>query len=196
VPVRSDLLPVTALPGPADRHLHLVPAPAFDSDQAAVGAAPESITPVSHAVPVQGALALSFDVGRGVPAVPVTRPRLVRNVPCAPTAGRTDTRRFAAMLVQGVVEVMSGDRPLGQLARWTTMEVYEELQWRARRATATAAVRLGRPKARVNSVHVYEPHPEAAEVCATVRWSGRTRALALRMEPHGDGWRCTAVSLG
>src|SRR5689334_6060684 len=57
VPVRSDLLAGTNSPGPADRHLHLVPAPALDSEQAAADASTASITPIRGAVPVQGALA-------------------------------------------------------------------------------------------------------------------------------------------
>jgi hypothetical protein len=36
------------------------------------------------------------------------------------------------MVVQAAVEVVAGDRPLTQMVRWTTVEVYEQLQWHRR----------------------------------------------------------------
>ena len=147
-------------------------------------------------VGVQGTLALAFHVGRGVPAVPVPPRPLAGTARAAPGAGRAEARRWAAMLVQGVVEALTGDRPLSQLSRWTTLEVYEQLQWQCGRTRGSAALRAERTKARVSSVHVFEPTASVAEVCATIRLTDRAQALALRMESHGEAWRCTAIAFG
>ena len=158
-------------------------------------------------VPVQGSLALTFELPSGVPAVPSPPPRLrvvghelaARSSRGATEHGtaRPDVARWAAMVVQAAVEVMAGDRPLTQMARWTTTEVYEQLQWRRRSTTsrppADATVLR---RAVVSSVHVCQPDDDVAEACATVRVGDRASAVALRLEADRDAWRCTAIALG
>lgn len=191
------------MPALAQRtRLRLVPAPTTDPpyDDESVGVEPWG----RHGRPaaraglggVQGTLALAFHVGNGVPAVPIPPRRLGGGARALPGVGRAEARRWAAMLVQGVVEAITGDRPLSQLARWTTLDVYEQLQWECRRTRGSAAGRAERVKARVSSVHVFEPTDEVAEVCATIRLTDRAQALALRMEAHGQAWRCTAITFG
>jgi len=100
-------------------------------------------------------------------------------------------RPIARALVQGLLEVLAGVRPVAQLQRTTTPELFLELESlvHARpRATgsrpATGAVR---------SLHVQERPEGVAEVCATVQRGRRAGAIALRLEGLGDRWCCTEV---
>ena len=169
---------------------------------------------------VQGTLALTFVLPSGVPAAPAP-PAGLRLLPrpaervVEPEGGRDadedessddgfgprptaradlpDPRGWAGRLAQALVEVLAGDRPLAQLVRWTTAEVYE---------TVTAAVPARRPRcerpprAQITSVHVREPRDGVAEVAAVVRHGVRSTAVALRIEGLDGRWQCTALELG
>jgi hypothetical protein len=103
-----------------------------------------------------------------------------------------DAEAWTRRLVQAVVEVVSGVRPLAQLVRWTSPDVYAGLQ---RRGSA-----LGRPlpgrRAVVRSVHLCEPADGVIEACAVVIAGSRVRAVALRLEGLDGRWRMTALELG
>ena len=105
-----------------------------------------------------------------------------------------DPKLWAARLVQAIVEVTVGARPVGQLIRWTSTNVYESVQ---RRITHTGSM-LGtarRVAAIVRSVHVSEPGDGVAEVCAVVQQGTRCRAIALRLEGVDGRWQCTALQV-
>ena len=111
---------------------------------------------------------------------------------------RRDLERWAGRYVQAVVEIVGGDRPVSQLLRWSTREVFENLDRRARLVAhaghhqpGTGRVQPVRP--RVLGVHASFVSGRAAEVSAHVRYGERSRALALRFELHVPGWRCTAL---
>jgi hypothetical protein len=154
----------------------------------------------------QGTLALAFALPGGVPAVP-TAPAPLRLVPTRaeddsaprPTSRRElpDPRVWAGRLSQAVLEVLSGDRPVAQLVRWTSAEVYADLQ---RRVVVAARIRPPHLRdgcrAAVRSVHVCEPEDGVAEVTTVVARSARTSAVALRLEGLDGRWRCTALELG
>lgn len=161
---------------------------------------------------VQGTLALAFVLPSGLPAAPVAPPEL-RLVPSwrppsdpdradevdfgpQPTARAAlpDPRRWAARFVQAVVEVLAGDRPHGQLVRWTSAEVYDEIG--ARVAPPDPRCAGSTRRAVVRSVHVSEPVDGIAEVAAMVRGRRRTTAVALRLEGLDGRWQCTALELG
>jgi hypothetical protein len=99
---------------------------------------------------------------------------------------------WAGRLVQAVVEVIGGDRPLGQLVRWTQADVYEQLRTLAARRPAGWPRRV---RAQVRSVHVAEPLDGVAEVCAVVHDGVRARAYALRLEGADGRWCCTELIL-
>ena len=162
----------------------------------------------------QGTLALAFALPSGLPATPVPSARLRvvgRNPGATPhhppgsapsaadeaTACRPEPNRWAALIAQAIVEAEVGDRPLSQLVRWTTAEVYDVIALRcSTHGRRSAVARLGTARAVVASVHVCRIAPDIAEVCATVRRAGRARAVALRLEGIGDAWRCTALTMG
>lgn len=143
---------------------------------------------------LQGTLAL--DLAGGQPGLPET-PELASPAADRVTAVRdTEVRSWAARLAQAVVETVGGQRPVSQLVRWTSAEVYRDLERRAAlvRKASGAATRTVRPQ--VRSIHVCRPTTEVAEVSVHVRHGHRSRALALRLERRGERWLCTVLEFG
>lgn len=155
---------------------------------------------------VQGSLALAFHLPGGLPAVPVTPLRVVPDPEddpgffepqATPAATLPDPRPFTFRLVQAVLEVVVAARPVGQLVRWTTEDVYRQLVRRVRLAGHEDVTRRRqRAPGRVRSVHVSEPRGNAVEACAIVQHQQRATAVALRLEGVDGHWRCTALQLG
>ena len=159
---------------------------------------PQAATPAGRVAPgefaVQGTLALDLRGGQpGLPETPELEPPSPGRVPAVRDA---EVRSWAARLAQAVVETVGGQRPVSQLVRWTSAEVYRDLERRAllvRRASG-AAPRVVRPQ--VRSVHVCRPSTEVAEVSVHVRHGQRSRAVALRLERRGERWLCTVLEFG
>ncbi len=159
---------------------------------------------VRLAVPVaeaQGSLALALLPRQGPPGarhrptgsarpgaavVPVDR-RLRRSI-------EEWTHRFA----QAAVEIVGGDRPVSQLVRWTSADVYADLRLRAHLVARAGGHQPGlsrvqpvRPK--VHSVHACFLSDEVVECGVHVRHGERSRALAVRFERAQQRWICTAL---
>lgn len=112
-----------------------------------------------------------------------------------PTAALPPARAVATVLLQGMLEVLAGVRPLKQLQRDTTAELYARLQSSLESDPGRGQGGAARPNGRsVRSVHVQERPEGVAEVCATVVRGGRTAALALRLEGLDGRWRCTELA--
>ena len=103
-----------------------------------------------------------------------------------------EPRLWAGRLVQAVVEVTVGRRPLAQLLRWTTTDVYDSVRCRIAHAVTVTGSEAA---PRVRSVHVNEPRDGVAEVCAVVQHGPRCRAIALRLEGLDGRWQCTALQV-
>jgi hypothetical protein len=199
--------------------------PPFDDEVGRDHTWPAVVAPGRPAgeAPVQGTLALAFLLPSGLPAAPRPAPalHLVPDLParCDSTAvedladfgpqptsraALPEPRAWAGRLVQAIVEVLAGDRPLTQLVRWTTTEVYEEVTalLSARRPAGVHGQASGRRavdevvRAAVSSVRLTEPADGVAEVAATVRRGRRTTAVALRLEGLDGRWQCTALEVG
>jgi len=139
----------------------------------------------------QGSLALSFPL-----AADECQPSLTLVDPRSPSTV-VDASAWAGRFLQAVVEVVSSDRPLSQLLRWTDERVYEEIGVRKRRMTLrrqATGVKPGRQQ--VASVHVAQLSPATAEVAARVTCGGRSRAVAARLELVRKRWVCTAIAFG
>ena len=108
-----------------------------------------------------------------------------------PTAQLPPSGPFARALVQRLVEVHAGLRPLPQLQRDTSPTLYAELERHLRRRPGAPSA--APPRRTVLSVHVQDRPDGVAEVCATVRGDGRARALALRLEGLRGRWTCTVL---
>lgn len=155
----------------------------------------------------QGTLALTFVLPSGVSSEPrIPRLRLLQSGPdedadFGPQAtGRADLPDpsvWAPRFLQAVLDVLAGDRPSGQLVRWTSEDVYGQVRRMARREgpTRISRARTGR-RAAVRSTRVSEPADGVAEACATVRYLDRVRTVAFRFEGTDGRWRCTVLQFG
>lgn len=116
-----------------------------------------------------------------------------------------EPRNHARKLVQALMEMISGVRPLGQLVPWLHEALYFELSDRYgavreanRRATTrcrnrqdAAGKRSGQLRTRVGGVRICEAADGITEISAVVHERDRTYAVALRMEGLDGAWRCT-----
>lgn len=114
------------------------------------------------------------------------------------TVALPDARSWSTRLAQAAVEVLSGSRPLSQLRRWTSDEVYAQLS----RASRRRSLRVCEPRRRpdrpprviVRAVRVCEVADGVVEACAVVDDGRRARAIALRLEGADGRWRCTQLA--
>ena len=151
---------------------------------------PVPARPASPLASVQGTLALDYgrrgalprrhpSCGSSPAGGPSWRP--------SPTASRRPSSRS-----------IGGDRGPSQLLRWTTEEVYADLQRRSALLARTTPGdrRVRRLRTQVRSVHVFCPSPTAAEISVHVRHGERSRAIAARIELVEGRWCCTALEFG
>ena len=112
----------------------------------------------------------------------------------APPPARPEppVRPVAHALVQGLLEVLAGLRPVAQLKRRTSIELYDELEERVHAQRRPSGRRP--PTGAVQSLHVQQPAAGVAEVCATVRRGPRVAAVALRLELLDQRWCCTSLA--
>src|SRR4051812_48331158 len=153
---------------------------------------------------VQGTLALDLEPRREppwLPPAPSSGGGMADVVPIDEPLRRGIedwSRRFA----QAAVEIVGGDRPATQLLRWSSREVYQDLQRRAllvaragRHQPGQGRVQPVRP--RVQGVHTCFVSPDVVEVSVHVRYGPRSRAVAARFERVvdrlGRRWCCTAL---
>ncbi|MCU7824521.1 Rv3235 family protein, partial [Kitasatospora sp. DSM 101779] len=129
----------------------------------------------------------------GAPAVtPGSRPPRRPRSECAPSrgAGQGDLAlRFAHRLV----EVLTGNRPVGQLQRHSTLQGYQQLAALVR--TGPLRPRGRAPQTRLGRVYDSAPAPDALEVCVRVEFGPRHHMVAFRLERHRrtEQWQCAAV---
>jgi len=100
-----------------------------------------------------------------------------------------DPVRLCGAVIVAAVEVLRSARPLTQLVRWVSPEVYESLA-RAVRPSATVG------RATVRGVRVCRVSPTVAEGTAVVHDGVRPRAAAARFEVHRGAWRATVLQIG
>ena len=152
----------------------------------------ETVVPLRPRVPVasvQGTLALALQPRREPPPPPV--------VHRDPDAARA-VEMWAHRVVQAALEIVGGDRPASQLARWTSREVYADVQRRAwlvaRAGGHTPGVGRVQPATpRVRSVHPCVISDQVVEASVHVAHGARSRAVATRFERRRDRWVCTAL---
>lgn len=155
-----------------------------------IGRPPVDDDGVAAFAPVQGALALDL-APRHLGAPRVAELRLV-----PPTEDPQRIQPFAARFSQAVVEVLSGDRAVTQLIRWTDESVYAQLARRSDLLRRVGGVPAHRIRPQVRSVHVSCPVADVAEVSVHVRHGERSRCIAARLERYRDHWRCVALEMG
>lgn len=164
-------------------------------------AAPPLMLPITPVATVQGTLAL--DLG---PRLDVPEPELGArpgdstrfDVVGVDLVERRRFERHAARLGAAVVEIVGGDRPVSQVLRWTTPEVYQDLARRAHLVSQAVGRRPGsggiqsvRPQ--LVGAHTSFVSPRCAEVSLHVRYGQRSRAVAARFELIRDRWQISAL---
>lgn len=154
---------------------------------------------------VQGTLALHLHDGAEESLEVEPTPGTVPDpAPCRTTdVAARELRAWSTRFAQALVEVVGGHRPVSQLVRWTSREVFRDLERRTRlvqRAATPDGEDLplrSTALAQVRSVHVSRPSPRVAEVSVHVCHGRRSRALALRLDllpsTSGGRWVCTAL---
>jgi hypothetical protein len=105
-----------------------------------------------------------------------------------PAAELPPAEPLAHALVQGLVEVLAGARPLRLFRMHLDVELYAGLEARLHGGRRRAGVR---PQRVVRSLHVQVRPEGVAEVCATMRLDDAYDAVALRLEGFGGRWVCT-----
>jgi len=164
---------------------------------------PHEVVPLHRPAPlasVQGTLALDLEPRQDPPWLPVA----AGSGPVAdvlPIDGpiRRAFEEWARRYAQAAVEIVGGDRPATQLLRWSSREVYENLQRRAQLVASAGRHRPGQGRfqpvrPRVLGVHPCFINRDVVEVSTHVRYGERSRALAARFERAPDQrWRCTAL---
>lgn len=102
-----------------------------------------------------------------------------------------DPTRLCGAVVLAAVEALTSARPLVQLARWVSPDVYEAL---ARAARPSAAA--GRRGVVLRSVRMCRIGATVAEGTAVVHDGSRVRGAAVRFEVHRGSWRATVLQIG
>jgi len=185
----STELPLAAAALPALRLLPAPPsAPPYDDELPAATGRPAGLL-----APVGPLRALAPAPLRLVPDLPPAVPAGEEDErPRTPADLLPPVRAVAHALVQGLLEVLAGVRPVGQLQRSTTPELFAQLELAVQaRPRSTGA----RPvTGAVRSLHVQERPEGVAEVCATVHRGQRMAAVALRLEGLSGRWTCTELT--
>lgn len=127
-----------------------------------------------------------------------SRPAVVRGPQAeepAPLAGpMPDPTAVCCAMVQAAVEGLRGVRPLAQLTRWVTPEVYERLLLRAELVQRAGPGPSGR--AAIRRIRVFRIGDEVTEASVVVDDGPRVRAVAVRLEAHRGRWRAVAMEIG
>lgn len=102
-------------------------------------------------------------------------------------------------VVRAAVEVLRGERPAAQLARWVTPQVYDQLLERGRLMREAQQSRPPRPKAHaatVRRVRMVRLGASSAEATVILHDEGRVRAAAVRLEARRGIWRVAVLEIG
>lgn len=151
---------------------------------------------------VQGTLALDLQPRHEPPTAPAIAPADPdpegADVVPIDRAQRRELNAWVGRFGQAAVEIVGGDRPVTQLLRWTTKDVYDELERRAalvgragHHQPGQGRVQPVRPK--VVSVHSFFVAQHVVETSIHVKYGARSRALAARFEVRRGRWICTAL---
>jgi len=157
------------------------------------------LLPATPVASIQGTLALDLGPRLDVPSPELSgRPSVGTDVVAVDLVRRRRFEQHAARIGIAVVEIVGGDRPVSQLLRWTTREVYRDLGRRAQLVATAIGRRAGTGGIQSVRPHLVAAHTSfvterCAEVSLHVRYGQRSRAVALRFELIHDRWQVSAL---
>lgn len=123
---------------------------------------------------------------------------VVRGRPIAPPTAPLplpDPTALCCAVVRAAVEVLRGERTVGQLARWVAPEIYETLARRSRLVADGPRPTTTRPVT-VRRARVLRIGEGVAEGTVVVEDGDRVRAAAARLEARRGTWRVVALEIG
>ncbi|GED09771.1 Rv3235 family protein [Cellulosimicrobium cellulans] len=123
---------------------------------------------------------------------------VVRGRPLAPPTTPLplpDPTPLCCAVVRAAVEVVRGERTVGQLARWVSPEIYETLARRSRLVADGPRPTTTRPVT-VRRARVLRIGEGVAEGTVVVEDGDRVRAAAARLEARRGTWRVVALEIG
>jgi len=114
------------------------------------------------------------------------------------TADLPDPTGSLQAVATGVVEVIAGTRPINQLARLLSEEVYDRLSLRAKIAREdreSKGIKARYQMFRIQKIAQESPRDGVIESVVLVNTAHRTRAVTIRLEGINHRWRATSVSV-
>ena len=148
---------------------------------------------------IQGTLALDLEPRFDPPEPAAGQHHPAADVIAIEAPLRRGLEQWAGRYVQAAVEIVGGDRPVSQLLRWSTREVFADLDRRAQLVARAGRHQAGQGRTqpvrpRVVGVHTCFVTRSRVEVSAHVRYGDRSRAVAARFVRTTDQrWCCTAL---
>ena len=116
-----------------------------------------------------------------------------------PRAELPDPRETIERLAIIGCEIIAGIRPVEQIGRWVTEDVYRVMAERSVTARRNRVARGESAKAApliiVGLTVVTEPRDGVVEGVSLVRFGRRTRAICVRLEGLDHRWRASALAL-
>ena len=100
-----------------------------------------------------------------------------------------DAETWAKALTRGIIEVLLGLRPIGQLRRWVVYPLFKRLEERQQVCTGTA------PHCWVRTVHSTQISHSIVELALTVSIDQQVIAVAMRLEACRYHWMATALDI-
>lgn len=143
-------------------------------------------TPAPSGRDAAAVLDAAFDAAAGRPA-PEPEPAL------------PDPTALVCRVVRAAVEVLRGERPAAQLARWVTPQVHDQLLERGRLMREARRTEPPRPRAHpatVRRVRTVRLGTTSAEATVILHDEGRVRAAAVRLEGRRGTWRVAVLEIG
>ena len=118
----------------------------------------------------------------------------------SPTPPLEDPTGLCCAVARAAMESLRGIRPLSQLVRSVSPEVFDALharyQVREQARSRPGAPAVSQSRARVRAARVVRLGPEAAEASVVVDDADRVRAAALRVEEHRGRWWVVVLEIG
>jgi hypothetical protein len=129
----------------------------------------------------------------------------VRTLPArwpAPPDQLPDPTSVCCAIVRTAVEVLRGEKPVAQMARWVSPDILAAVHRRARLTVSAASGTDGTARAaRITPVRIVRTRTvrigeRTAEATVIVRDGDRVRAAAIRVEAARGSWHAVALELG
>jgi hypothetical protein len=147
---------------------------------------------------VQGTLALALQPRQEPPTVRAARSGGGADVVRIDRRARREAEAWSCRFAQAAVEIVGGDRPATQLLRWSSPEVYADLNRRAQLVARAGGHQPGQARVqpvrpRVVGVRTCFVDGGIVEAGLHIRYGQRSRAVAARFERRDGRWVCTAL---